>query len=80
MGVCRQTIDRNNPVHSVIWMPGSEGQSVHYQDVNLGTTLSLYSLYVSGRYSNCEAGEHLMKCFPCFFDHAPQDLTGKVSF
>jgi len=26
MGVCRQTIDRNNPVHSVIWLPGSEGQ------------------------------------------------------
>ncbi|KAF8496482.1 WD40 repeat-like protein [Russula emetica] len=24
MGVCRQTIDRNNPVHSVIWLPGSE--------------------------------------------------------
>jgi len=26
MGLCRQTIDRNNPVHSVIWFPGSEGQ------------------------------------------------------
>jgi hypothetical protein len=26
MGVCRQTMDRNNPVHSVIWLPGSEGQ------------------------------------------------------
>lgn len=80
MGVCRQTIDRNNPVHSVIWMPGSEGQFIHYQDVKSEATLSLYSLYVSGRYSSCEAGEHLTKCVPYSFDYAPQDLTGKVRF
>jgi hypothetical protein len=67
MGVCRQTMDRNNPVHTVIWLPGSEGQFHPLSDVTSETTLLLYSLYVSGRYSNCEAGERLMEMCPLLF-------------
>lgn len=80
VGVCRQTIDRNNPVHSVLWLPGSEGKSIHYWDITSEGIISR-SLYVCGRYSNCEAGERvLLEMCPCSFDECPQDLTGKVSF
>jgi len=51
MGVCRQTMDRNNPVHSVIWLPGSEAfMSVEgTQIVKLDVTGKVLDTYIFER-------------------------------
>jgi hypothetical protein len=64
-------MDRNNPVHSVLWLPGSEGQSIHYQDITSEVITLSRSLYVCGRYSNCEAGEQvLLEMYPALLTNA----------
>ncbi|KAI0301607.1 hypothetical protein B0F90DRAFT_1817073 [Multifurca ochricompacta] len=46
MGVCRQSIDRNTSIHSVRWLPGSEGQfmSVRESCLESDNVVQLYDL------------------------------------